>query len=117
MEVNESCICILNSRIGDPQDQKFHSIRLGNSKIKSLVKEWGPLQFLKLVGFQQIVSSDSSENSVQECLILQSLPVNQALCQRVSVVLDILADRLDPSFVADLAPPTPWQEVSYAGTS
>lgn len=111
---------IIGNLMKDPLEPKFQSLRLGNPKIQSLVQEWGALQFLKIVGFEEelIVFNGSSESATRDyCLVLKSLPVNQALCKRSLAVLATIAARLDPSFIADLAPPTPWQEVSFVATS
>jgi len=41
----------------------------------------------------------------------------KALCRQGLKLLDILADRSSPRFVAELAPPTPWQSAPMAATN
>jgi hypothetical protein len=104
---------IFGNLIREPNEEKYHRLRLGNSKIQSLVKEWGALQILTIIGF----GTRTDDTGMEENLVLAQLPVNRHLCQLVLDFLLILANRLHPSFILDLAPPTPWQEVYVASTS
>ena len=119
---------IISNLLKNPDEEKFQQLRMGNSKIKSLTNEWGAMEILNLIGFtkqrrrrksNKKENSDDDDDSImmeEEYLILSKGRMLVSVCQSALDVLEILAHRLEPNFIPDLAPPTPWQEVSVSST-
>jgi hypothetical protein len=112
-----------------PKEEKFHKLRLFNSKIhRHIASSWGAMELLRIVGFVQTslltTNKDQNANSMSEnledYLVLSTLPnasnrsAVEGHCQQALDILAILQSRVAPGFVADLAPPTPWQAPGLA---
>ena len=120
---------IISNLIKNPNEEKFQQLRMGNSKIKSITNEWGAMEILNLIGFtrqRRRKSNDDDDDEEEdddddameeEYLILSQGRMLVAVCQNALDILEILAHRLEPNFIPDLAPPTPWQEVSVSNTA
>ncbi|NJK77157.1 MAG: hypothetical protein HC942_28425, partial [Microcoleus sp. SU_5_6] len=116
---------IKNVVVHHPRDEKYHWLKLSNAKMKRYIVDsdssWGAMEMLTMVGFVQktITTSttgtdhdDDDADQKGECVLVMATPTPQAardIGQYALQLLDILQNRASAQFVAELAPPTPWQ--------
>jgi hypothetical protein len=111
---------IVRNVLKHPKEKKYHKLRCSNETMRRyLVESWGAMELLRLVGFVPTsVPTDDGDEGSEDCLVL-STPTSkrtEAMCQQALQLLELLQTRVAPTFVADLAPPTPWQS-SLVGTT
>jgi hypothetical protein len=107
---------IIFNLIKHPKEDKFHKIR------KHICASWGAIELLKVIGFSRMKSTtpsspqkeDGAEPIKEDYLVLpKSLARDAAFLKTCKLAVDMLStlsSRTDPNFIADIAPPTPWQE-------
>lgn len=118
---------ILSNLQNHPDDERYRKLRLSNAKMQAhVVSSGGALQFLTLAGFERqklqppMSSMDAEEFPVSEeedSLVCpddgtvdeEELLVLKGTRVRALQLLEVLSNRTLPSFVPDLALPTPWQ--------
>jgi hypothetical protein len=136
---------ILTNLVQHPNEQRYQKLKLSNPKIQTLIQSWSAMQILALIGFERRSSTDNINRHEQteekeEILIvpkdlddyttttssMYTSPVStseetnviQTTRSLALQLLEILSSRCSPSFVHDLAPPTPWEpSQSTAGGS
>lgn len=95
---------ILGNIQKDPDNAKFRSLRLSNPKVqKTIAFNGGARQLLHSVGFR--------EDKDKEHLVLLENTQDDTTSRLTQVIsfLEQLKVRSQPGFVAELAPPVPWQ--------
>jgi hypothetical protein len=99
---------ILSNIQKHPQEHKFRTLRISNHKVQSqIISSWGAMQFLTHLGF---------ENSGDDHLTLSEQQTDWPLFEKASTLLDQLNARCQPGFVAELAPPTPWDRPALSSS-
>jgi hypothetical protein len=89
----------------DPCDVKFQKLKFSNPQVQHYItSSSGAMYLLHLLGFLKKTQTSDDE----ECLELRRKP-RLDLFQRANDLLQILVARAEPTFVADLATPAPWQ--------
>ena len=73
------------------------------------------MEYLRVLGFQKKTLANDQEigdGNEEEYLIAEDIPddTTLALYVRGLALIEILQSRCQPGFVADLAPPTPWDQ-------
>lgn len=112
---------ILRNVLDHPEEEKYRKLRLSNGKIKKHVcSSWGALELLENVGFVKkqlaCMTAEGINSGDEDYLILSNSSSSAAvLCQSALGILNILSSRVQPNFVADIAPTTPWQEAVPLG--
>jgi hypothetical protein len=96
-----------------PGEEQYRKLRLSNSQIKRhICDSWGALELLRIVGFvKKLLPSETPASSEDEDYLVLPTPTDKTtVCQCALDILDILLSRVQPNFIVDIAPPTPWQE-------
>jgi hypothetical protein len=104
---------IVRNVIKYPGEEQYRKLRLSNSQIKRhICDSWGALELLRIVGFvkKSLPSETPACSEDEDYLILPAPTDKTTVCQCALDILDILLSRVQPNFIADIAPPTPWQE-------
>lgn len=102
---------IVSNVIQNRSNLTFRKFRLSNDTVKRYICNWAVLEYLRVLGFQKkTIANDQQEE--EEYLIAEDTPddTTLALYVRGLSLIEILQSRCQPGFVADLAPPTPWDE-------
>lgn len=113
---------IVSNVIKDPTNDKYRRLRLSNGTIsKHIGGHWSAMEFLRVLGFgkknmainHQKAVDESTNNDAEESedyLVAESVPDDAKLSLYANgiTLLEQLQSRCQPNFVADLAPPTPW---------
>lgn len=110
-------LTIVKNVIHEPSKEKYHKLRLSNRTIqRHIVPSWGAIHLLYTLGFRENeISLSESKESLEDAETYLELPYaaptdeQLALFRRAQELLELLVTRADPHFVAELAPPTPWQ--------
>jgi hypothetical protein len=122
---------ILSNLLNHPNDDRYRTLRLSNAKLQAHVfSSEGALQFLTMAGFERQTRQQPPRNptgSVENDPVTTEQEEGLLICpddrtldeeERVGLVetrvravqlLDVLVSRALPSFVPELAPPTPWE--------
>jgi len=110
---------IIANVVKDPGNDKYRKLRLSNAMVsKNIGKHWSAMDFLRVLGFQRKTIQNCSDaksggdDAKEEYLIAEGIPDDSklALYAQAQTLLQQLQTRCQPGFVADLAPPTPWDE-------
>jgi len=104
---------IVSNVIQDRSNETYRKLRLSNDTVKRYICNWAVLEYLRVLGFQKkTLANDQGEaEGEEEYLIAENIPddTTLALYVRGLALIEILQSRCQPGFVADLAPPTPWE--------
>mmetsp|Transcript_12903 Transcript_12903/g.27829 ORF Transcript_12903/g.27829 Transcript_12903/m.27829 type:complete len:424 (+) Transcript_12903:27-1298(+) len=109
---------IISNIIKDPTNKKYRKLRLSNGFIsKNIGRHWSAMEFLRVLGFrkQKMINDqpgDQPGDREEEYLIAENVPDDSELSihKRGVNLLEQVHSRCQPGFLADLAPPTPWDE-------
>lgn len=94
---------IVDNILEHPEDEKFFTLRLSNKTIQNhILPSWGAMHMLSLLGFH----TDAND---PDHMTLPKNKIDLLLFRRASEILKLLSKRAAPDFVAELAPPVPWQ--------
>jgi len=97
----------------NPSNEKYRKLRLSNGMVsRNIAKHWSALEFLCMLGFGSKIIASSPGGEEEEYLVSDNVPGDSklGLYAQGSTLLDLIHNRCQPGFVADLAPPTPWDE-------
>lgn len=108
---------IVTNLTQQPGEEKYHKLRLSNRTIQDhICSSWGAMHLLHLLGFQLTEvaveeSKGSLEADAEEYLVFPTKPTEAQLATFLSAkeMLELLKNRADPHFIAELASPPPWQ--------
>ena len=103
---------IVSNVIQDRSNETFRKLRLSNDTVKKYICNWATMEYLRVLGFQKkMLANDQGREGEEEYLIVEDIPddTTLALYVRGLALIEILQSRCQPGFVADLAPPTPWE--------
>ena len=103
---------IVSNVIQDRSNETFRKLRLSNDTVKKYICNWATMEYLRVLGFQKKMLANDQQEEEEEYLIAEDIPddTTLALYVRGLSLLEILQSRCQPGFVADLAPPTPWDD-------
>lgn len=119
---------IVSNVVKHPEEVKYRKLRLSNGTVRKHIGEhWCVLDFLRVLGFEKTIlpkagpSSEEgmgtkggeNENDLQEEYLMAAHPPTESklgLYRKSVGLLDMLQHRCSSGFVADVAPPTPWDE-------
>jgi hypothetical protein len=121
---------ILSNIIRHPYEEKYHRLRISNSKIQRyLISSWAAMQFLTVAcGFEQQQQqqymeeerdNDDDDTNVDDWLVAPTSSPSMMISAEEIValheirtqaleLLQILLDRTQSTFIQELAQPTPW---------
>ena len=122
---------IVSNVIEHPDEVKYRKLRLANGTVRKHIGEhWCVLDFLGVLGFDRTMlpkvgdgdrgmsteggehENEKQDEQQEEYLLAAHPPTESKLeLHRTAVgLLDVLRQRCSAGFVADVAPPTPWDE-------
>ena len=124
---------IVSNVIQHPEEGKYRKLRLSNGTVRRHIGEhWCVLEFLRVLGFDKTVlptadgggdttsrgteercgTENAHEQQEEEYLLAVHPPTESKLevYRKAVGLLDMLQHRCSAGFVADVAPPTPWDE-------
>mmetsp|Transcript_40043 Transcript_40043/g.58907 ORF Transcript_40043/g.58907 Transcript_40043/m.58907 type:complete len:474 (-) Transcript_40043:276-1697(-) len=126
---------LVNNVLQHPTESKYRKVRLSNARIQRTVgSSWSAMELLRVLGFRrtkeepQLIADGHDDNTdtkgqsnaastaaVRDVLLLPT-PTQEMLhlFKQALNALSNLKNRRDPKFVAELAPPTPWQSQPFA---
>ena len=133
---------VLSNIIRHPYEEKYHRLRISNSKIQRyLISSWAAMQFLTVAcGFEQQQQqqrhmeeerdndNDDGDTNVDDWLVAPiSSPSMMISAEEIVALheirtqalelLQILLDRTQSTFIQELAQPTPWAPSIYITTA
>ena len=124
---------IVSNVLQHPEEGKYRKLRLSNGTVRRHIGEhWCVLEFLRVLGFDKTVlptadgggggtsrgteeggeNQHGNEQQEEEYLLAAHPPTESKLelYRKAVGLLDMLRHRCSAGFVADVAPPTPWDE-------
>ena len=105
---------IVSNVVQHPDEVKYRKLRLANGTVRRHIGEhWCVLDFLGVLGFDRTILPKVGDDDGQEEYLLAAHPPTETkldLHRRAVGLLDMLRQRCAAGFVADVAPPTPWDE-------
>ena len=124
---------IVSNVLQHPEEVKYRKLRLSNGTVRRHIGEhWCVLEFLRVLGFDKTVLptadggggtpsrgteeggdfKNAHEQQEEEYLLAAHPPTESKLelYRKAVGLLDMLQHRCSAGFVADVAPPTPWDE-------
>ena len=105
---------VVSNVVQHPDEVKYRKLRLANGTVRKHIGEhWCVLDFLRVLGFDKAMLPAMDASEQQEEYLLAAHPPTETkleLHRKAVALLDMLRQRCSAGFVADVAPPAPWDE-------